>query len=222
MNTIIANTSSILINVYWGCLLLGFIWLVIQVVLADFGHDFGGGMHDIQLGDMHVGDVGVDHDIASGADVHLPTGEIHLSPVSPMIISGFITTFGATGAILHAATKLNPGINVLISLCSGFIGGFFLWVLLSRLIHAVSGTSEARISELIGIEAEVITPIKGSAVGEIAYVAGGSRYSSPARSIDNTAIDRNRIVRIIKIVGPTYFVREVKPEDIQENPSQNN
>jgi membrane-bound ClpP family serine protease len=132
-----------------------------------------------------------------------------------MIIAAFITTFGATGAVLLATTHLHRGLVVLISFGSGFVGGFIIWLILSKLIRAVSGTSEARVAELIGLDAEVITPIRSSAVGEIAYVAGGSRYSSPAKSIDNTSIDRNRIVKIVRIVGPTYFVREIKEEELK-------
>lgn len=201
---IAANSESVLTNVYWVCLLLGFIWLAIQVFLADFSHDFGGGVSDISAGDMHFG-IG-DH--AAGPDVHLPTGEITLSPVSPMIIAGFITVFGATGVVLHAVTDLGTGVIVLIAFASGFVGGFILWFLLSKIIRAVSGTSEARVAELIGTEAEVITPIRASGVGEIAYVVGGTRYTAPARSIDNNPIERNKIVRIVKIVGTTYFVKE--------------
>jgi len=223
MCILLASSSSVLTNVFWICLLLGFVWLTIQLFISGFGHDFGSStfdMHvgDLHAGDLHAGDVGVDHGGHAGADTHAPGGEA-LSPVSPMVIAGFITTFGATGAILQVVTKLDTSIIVLISLASGFVGGYIVWFLLSKLIRAVSGTSEARVAELIGIDAEVITPIKSSAVGEIAYIAGGSRYTSPARSIDNTAIDRNKIVKIVRIVGPTYFVREIKHEETQEKQS---
>jgi membrane-bound ClpP family serine protease len=198
-----------MITVYWTCLLLGFIWLAIQMLLADFGGDFG--HFDVDPSGM---DVNVDGMHVDSVDVH-GMGEIQLSPVSPMIISGFVTIFGAAGVIV---TNMEPTMhltfNVLIAIGVALVGAAFLWVVLRAIIRAVSGSSEAKVQDLIGYEAEVITPIRGAGVGEIAFVYNGSRYNSPARDIHNTDIERNSIVKIVKIVGPTYFVRALTADEM--------
>ena len=199
--------SNILINVYWICMLIGFIWLVIQVVLADFGHDFSG--FDVDPGgiDVDIDGVHLDH-----VDVH-GMGEVQLSPVSPMVISGFVTFFGVAGVVMNRVGM--AGLHVpFLAVLIGLVGGAIIWLLLSWIIRVVSGTSEARIGELIGHEAEVITPIRGTGFGEIAYVTQGSRYNARAASLDKKDIDRASIVKIVKIVGTTYYVKEMTDEEI--------
>lgn len=201
-----------LITIYWTCMLLGFIWLVVQLLLADFGSDFG----DVDL-DPGALDIDIDGVHLDSSEV-LGAGEIQLSPVSPMIISGFVTIFGAAGIITEQMVNEKfPTIGIaLIAVIIGFIGAAILWVSLSAIIRAVSGSSESRIADLIGHEAEVITPIRGANVGEIAYINRGSRYTAPARCLDKTDVERNSIVKIVKIVGTTYFVKEVSDEDLSE------
>lgn len=201
------------ITIYWTCLLLGFIWLVVQLLLADFGHDFD---VDVSPGAM---DVDIDGVHLDSAEV-LGSGEIHLSPVSPMVISGFIIMFGAAGIITLQSTGEDfPKMLVaVIAVAAGFVAAIILWFLLSLIIRAVSGSSESRIADLIGHEAEVITPIRGANMGEIAYISRGSRYTSPARCLEKTDIERNSIVKIVKIVGTTYFVKEISNEDLHKEP----
>jgi membrane-bound ClpP family serine protease len=199
-----------MITVYWTCLLLGFIWLAIQMLLADFGGDFG--HFDATAGGM---DAGVDGLHAGSVDMH-GMGEVQLSPVSPMIISGFITILGAAGVIItNMEPKMHPAFNVLLAVGIGLVGAAFLWFVLRAIIRAVTGSSEAKVQDLIGYEAEVITPIRGAGVGEIAYVYNGSRYNSPARGLTNADIERNSIVKIVKIVGPTYFVRPLTADEMK-------
>lgn len=197
--------ENIMINVYWVCMLLGFVWLAIQVFLADFGGDFGD--LDIDPGGIDVDVDGVDF---NPADVY-GMGEIQLSPVSPMIIAGFITIFGVAGVVMNNSGMTGARVPIF-SIAVGFAGAALLWYVLRAIIRAVSGTSEARIDEIIGIEAEVITPIRGSGFGEIAYVSQGSRYNARAASLDKNDIDRAEIVKIVKIIGTTYFVRPVSDD----------
>jgi membrane-bound ClpP family serine protease len=201
--------SHIMINVFWICMLLGFIWLVVMAFLSDFGHDFG---HvDVDPGGV---DVNLDGAHFDHADVY-GAGEVQLSPVSPMVLSAFITIFGASGVIMNNLKM--TGIKVpLIALGIGILGGMLVWFVLRAIIRAVSGSSEARVAQLIGQEAEVITPIRGSGFGEIAYVAGGSRYNSRAASMDKSDIERSKIVKIVRIVGTTYYVQELTEEELKK------
>ena len=80
---------------------------------------------------------------------------------------------------------------------------WFFW----RLFRSTQESSEARVLDIIGLDAEVITAIPIDGFGEIAYVARGSRYNSTARSIDNKEIPRNATVSIKRVVGNTCYVK---------------
>jgi membrane protein implicated in regulation of membrane protease activity len=81
-----------------------------------------------------------------------------------------------------------------------------LLVFLRKLFRATQGSSESRISDVIGIEAEVITPIPENGVGEIAYVQKGARYSAPAREQTGVAIANGRPVKIVRVAGSQFYV----------------
>jgi membrane protein implicated in regulation of membrane protease activity len=63
--------------------------------------------------------------------------------------------------------------------------------------------------QLLGQEANVISPIPSDGVGEIAYVQGGSRYSAPARTENGVAIPAGRPVKITRIVGTQFYVEPI-------------
>lgn len=222
---------------YLVCFLLGLTYAVIAALMSGllgFGHGaeggieggVEGGVEGGMDGGIHVGDVGdgsFDHDFsAGGAEGHgggFATGEggteVALSPWSPMTIAVFITCFGGVGVIL---TKM--GLPIWFSLppaaISGFIvaGGVFLFLV--KVFLAVQGSSEASVASVVGAEAEVVTPIPGEGVGEIAYVARGSRYTAPARSESGSPIARYATVRIVKVVGSTFHVRKVAEEELRD------
>jgi hypothetical protein len=53
---------------------------------------------------------------------------------------------------------------------------------------------------------QVITAIPENGAGEIAYVQKGTRYSAPARVESGGSIANGRAVKIIRIVGPQFYV----------------
>jgi membrane protein implicated in regulation of membrane protease activity len=217
---------------YLVCFLVGLAYAVIAGLLSGllgFGHGAEGGVEggmDSGIdGGIHAGDMGdasFDHDFsAGGAEGHgggfasgESGGEVALSPWSPMTIAAFVTCFGGVGVIL---TKM--GLPIWFSLppaaVSGFIvaGGVFLFLV--KVFLAVQGSSEASVAGLAGCEAEVITPIPAEGLGEIAYVARGSRFTGPARSESGQPISRHAVVRVVKVVGSTFHVRKVVDEELR-------
>jgi membrane protein implicated in regulation of membrane protease activity len=187
--------------VYIGCFVLGFAYAVISTVL-------GGGL----LGDA---DVSLDsaHDVAGHVDTQpdASSGTIHFSPLSPVVIAMFVTAFGAAGMVCLKVFMLSAVASLPIAVIIG-IGTaaitFYIFVLLFR---KTQGSSESQISKMVGCEAEVITPIPSEGMGEIAYTSKGSRYTAPARSVQQKEIKAHAIVRIDKIVGNTFFVKPSEP-----------
>jgi membrane protein implicated in regulation of membrane protease activity len=129
------------------------------------------------------------------------------SPLSPTTIAAFVTSFGACGMIFSQfdATR-SAWVSAPLSLFGGLaIATGFVWTL-NKIFRATQGSSEGRILDLEGASATVITPIAAGAVGEIAYVQKGSRYSAPARAEGNATFANGATVKITRIVGTQFYV----------------
>ena len=204
-----------LITVFWLLFLVGLIFAVVSALFAGFGTEMGGHDYDLSSGhDFHLGtgDInapGTDLDNIGGFHGH---GEIALSPVSPITIATFIGCFGGGGIITHYIYP-NPAITIIVALVVGFLGAFGVYYMVGRIAGIIQGSSEAKVGELIGEIAEVITPVQGDKMGEISYVFKGSRYNGPARSVDGCDIKKNRPVKIWRIIGTTFYVKEISPEE---------
>lgn len=187
--------------VYLVAFLLG---LGFAVVSGLFSGVFSGGSEmagnvDVTGGHIEVGH----HDVAAGDSVGL-------SPVSPVTIAMFITTFGGTGLILKKWAALPMILHLPISAVSGLVvAGATFWVF-AKILRATQASSHATVNEAVGIEAEIITAIPAEGVGEIAYTVKESRMSAPARTVDGKELPARSVVKIAKIVGGTFFVEKVR------------
>ena len=93
--------------------------------------------------------------------------------LSPITIASFVTAFGAFGLIalglFNASTRASLAWaavgGLIVAVIAHFAFGYFL--------IAPQGSSEVRLRDIVGSEAEVITPIPADSVGEIAFVAQG-------------------------------------------------
>ena len=204
-----------IVTVYWMLFLSGLLFSIIMALFAGFGTEMSG--HDFDFSadhDFTVGGVDID---PSGADLDTTggfhgSGEIALSPVSPITIGAFIGCFGGGGLIVYTLTE-SIVISLLAASIIGFLGAFGLYYVVGRIAHAIQGSSEARVGELIGEIAEVTTPIHGESMGEVSYVFKGSRYSGPARSVDGRDINKNMPVKIWRVIGSTFYVKQINPEE---------
>jgi len=180
--------------VYIACLTLG---LVFTIITAVMGHFFGG--HDV-----HGGDVGTGGHAEAGYD---HTGIPGISFFSPTVLACFVTAFGATGIILTKieATK-SLWISAPISAVAGLLMATVTFFLFNYMFKRTTSSSEAKVAQLIGRVASIITPIPANGVGEIAYVQGGARYTAPARAEGGIPVPAGKPVRITRIAGTEYFV----------------
>jgi hypothetical protein len=186
-----------------------------MALFAGFGTEMGGhdfdfsADHDFGVGGVDVDPTGADLDTIGGFH---GSGEIALSPVSPITIGSFIGSFGAGGIVAHAITH-NMTIAIIAAVIVGFLGASGIYYLVGRIAASIQGSSEAKVGELIGEFAEVITPIHGETMGEVSYVFKGSRYNAPARSVDGRDISKSKPVKIWRVIGSTFYVKEVSPEE---------
>ena len=178
--------------VYLGCLLVG---LFFAILSAFFGHLLGGG-HDAHVGTGGHAEAGYDH-----------SGMPGMSMFSPTTICSFITAFGGFGLIFtRIPATQSIWINVPLAILGGLIvAGSVMWVF-GAIFHHTQGSSEARMGEMVGRTATVITPIPLSGVGEIAYVQGGSRYTAPAREERGKSVATGQTVKIVRIAESQVYV----------------
>jgi membrane protein implicated in regulation of membrane protease activity len=181
--------------IYAVCLVVGLTFTVISVLA---GHFFGG--HD-----AHV--AGSGGHAEAGADTSDMPG---MSIFSPTIMAAFVTAFGGFGLIFtqFRATS-SPIISAPLSIAGGLAVAGVLLAFFRAVFSRTQSSSESRVAQLIGAEANVITPIPENGVGEIAYVVGGTRYSAPARAENNAPVSNGRTVKITRIVGTQFYVQTI-------------
>ncbi len=129
------------------------------------------------------------------------------SPLSPMSFMGTLSGFGAGGLL-----STYFGLEGLLSIGPALLGGAamagLLWLVVGKLFYSLQGSSEAHVEEMLGLEADVITPVEHDMSGEIAYILGGTRYTAPARLVGPGRVPQHGKVSIRRIQGNMVYVEE--------------
>ncbi len=180
--------------------------LFIGVIYAGFLLFFQG-IGDA-LGDLDF-DLDLDTDLADLDSLIDADGAAEATGVSMLAIASFVSSFGAFG--LFSVTMFDAGtiVSLIVALSGGLIFGiaaqaFFLYILSPTI------SSEVRQARLVGQVGEITTPIPANGVGQIAFIAEGSRMTYSARATDEgSLISRGTPVRIERIVGGVAYVSEI-------------
>ncbi|HZL71844.1 MAG TPA: hypothetical protein VFC86_05250 [Planctomycetota bacterium] len=179
--------------VYLVCFFVGFGFALISALLSGV---FSGGA------EAHVG---------AGHDVHATAGDsVHFPLLSPVTLSMFISSFGGAGYIYHRSLGLGTASHVALAAITATAIAFAVAWLLWKVFQVTQGSSEAIVADLVGVEAEVITAIPAEGLGEIAYNAKQARYNAPARTVDGKSLGPHTVVKIVRVLGGTYFVEKVR------------
>jgi membrane protein implicated in regulation of membrane protease activity len=196
-------TSFTTLNcVYFFMLLAGVIWTAIVLIggaiasvdLPDVDIDMPGGV-DVPNIDFHVDtDVSFDH------------GSVGVSPLSPITIASFVTSFGGLGLIGTQLLDISESASLFFAGAgaAAIAGGMFLFY--SRVLVAGQGSSAVQLRNVSGKKAEIITPIPKNGLGQIAFVTRGTRTTWSARSVDGEPVPRGAIVTIKTVTGNTAIV----------------
>jgi len=156
-----------------------------------------------------LGDLDLDFD--ADLDVDADAGDVgEATGISMLAIASFVSSFGAFGLISVTLFDAGTLASLFVALFGGLIVGiaaqlFFVYVLSPTI------SSEVRQANLIGMVAEVTTPIPVNGVGQIAFIAEGSRMTYSARSTEEPHIfTRGTPVRIERIVGGVAYVSPIQ------------
>jgi hypothetical protein len=181
---------------YFLTFFIGLVWAVFVLIT--------GGSHDVGSPDMDMGGLSLGH--VDSFD----TGSIDVSPISPITLSTFITTFGGIGIIARQMFHVTIPISLILATIGGFFLSGLMFLFYSKFLIGSQGSSEIQVQRLVGLVAEVITPISQTGVGEIAVVAHGGRVTYPARSSGGVAIRRGTLVVIDQMIGTQALVSPQK------------
>jgi hypothetical protein len=192
MENLLGNTAG-LDCAYFLSFAIGLVWAIFIVITGGLGADMD--LPDVDVPDFDIGDV-------DAFDV----GSVGVSPLSPITISTFITAFGAVGIIARHLFAMEGPISLVWSTAGGVLLAGVMFLFYSRFLIGSQGSSEVRISQLAGLNAEVIASIPESGVGEIAVIAQGARVTFPARATSGHAIKRGNLVIIDRMLGTQAFV----------------
>jgi hypothetical protein len=210
--------SSVGITIIYVCLVgVGIIYAILILVGSELHGIHIPGVH-IPGFDMHVDghtiDIGHGADITPsdpGASIDHPS--VKVPSLSPVTVASFVTAFGAFGLIGLGLFDSTPRGSLLWAAGGGFIIAVIAHFAFGYFLIAPQGSSEVRLNDILGSQAEVITPIPADSVGEIAFVAQGGRLTYTAKSANDTPISRGSIVVIDQVIGgiAIVHVQEQKP-----------
>lgn len=169
------------------------------VHVEGVGHHHAHGDHG-HHGEQNGGDSG-DGEDASGR-INL------LAYFNPTLLSGFLLGCGAAG-LMSRFLGVQPGA----SLPYAGIGGLVLWgsafFIVSQMFGKAQGTSHNRRSDVIGLRAQVTTPIEGQRPGMVSVTVGGTRQQIRAVTDDEGIIPVGAVVRIRRLDEHTALVMRI-------------
>lgn len=160
--------------IYIACLTFGLLYSVIALL-------FGGDHHGVDSHDS--GDTGVDG----------------VSPFKPIVIASFITFFGGFGIIGHYLFAQASLWILLASIALGFVGAAAIFYTIVVPLYKSQSNSMVSCDSLKSTTGDVITPIPSQGLGEISYVAGDVKYTSPAKSASEEEIPKGSRIVIVDI-----------------------
>jgi membrane protein implicated in regulation of membrane protease activity len=187
-----------------------------------------GGLSDIDMPDVDIdiGQIDLPGDVdIPGASVQIGGAEgagmldapdIEVSPLSPITIASFITTFGGIGVLSTTMFSVSAPMSLVWAVIGGLAVSALMYLFYSQFLIRSQGSSEVHATELIGLHAEVTVPIGEEAPGQVSYQAKSGRMLSTARSLDGQPIRRGQLVRIVRVVGRQVVVAPLSADDDSE------
>jgi membrane protein implicated in regulation of membrane protease activity len=184
-----------------------------------------GGLSDIDIPDVDIdipqidlpGDVDIPGAEISIGGSDIPAGgfdapDITVSPLSPITVATFITTFGGVGIITTQLFNVRPEMSLVYATVGGLGVAGIMYAFVSQFLVRSQGSTVVGRSELVGLQGEVTVPIGETTPGQVSYVTKSGRMKSMARSLDGSAIPRGEFVRIVRSIGPQVLVVRISPD----------
>ena len=176
-----------LMQIFWGCALIGTLVMVIQFILSLIG----------------MGDVDMDVDVSAGDGLDAATG-MDLFSIKNVII--FFVGFGWAGVSFREIIP-QDGLLILAALVCGcfFVASFML---IFKQMMKFEGNGAVRMEEAVGKKAEVYLriPAKRNGKGKVQVSLNGAAREYDAVTNDDELIPSGQTVDIIGSTGGALLV----------------
>ncbi|MHC4820483.1 MAG: NfeD family protein [Planctomycetota bacterium] len=201
---------STLEDIFLIMLLVGFLFMAVSAFMSGaFESEFGEGS---AFGDGDVGSMG--GELGDGgahgvAEVGWASHDLaSFSPLSPTVISAFITAAGGMGYLSLHSLGMGVGGASAIALVSGIVFAAIVFLLVAWMFKHTQGSSVGSVASLVGAEAEVIETIPSDGFGRIAFVLAAQRMTMTARTADAAEVPQGATVVIKEVTQQFYVVEE--------------
>jgi membrane protein implicated in regulation of membrane protease activity len=171
------------LEIYWGCFVVGALFAVITVIFGDFLGNIFDGLFDFLSLD-------------------------HLDFFHPMVIVGGITAFGGAGLVLTRHTSLEALPVAMLSLMTTVLLSFIVYFAYVRPMKGAESSTGFSVHDLVGKIGEVIVPIPARGYGEVFIKVGAGNTNQIAASSDGEDIPAGtRVVVAEARDGALYVFR---------------
>jgi len=193
--------------VYLFLLLAGVIWTALVLI--------GGAVSDVDLPNVDLdmptidlpGDIDIPHiNFHLDHDLSFDHGSVEISPLSPITIASFGASFGGLGLIATQLLQMSDPVSLIFATVGATCIAAGMFFFYSRVLVGGDGSSQVRLADISGKKAEVIIPIPPAGVGQVAFVARGTRSTWSARASDGETVPRGAIVTIRSVTGNTVII----------------
>jgi len=141
-----------------------------------------------------------DGDVAADGDFQFPL-------LSPSGLGALAGSLGAFGLIARFGLGLSDWPSLMVALPLALLFTYAATYAAWRVLVGSSTTSTIAAADLVGAEAEIVTPIPAGGVGEAAAFVRGQRYTAPAREVDGLDVPRGAVVSVVRLAGATLYVK---------------
>ncbi|WP_248929536.1 protease [Paenibacillus hamazuiensis] len=177
-----------MLDLYWGCLMVGVLIAVVTVIFGDILSNLLGGALDFLSGE-------------------------HLQKLQPMVLFGAVAVFGGAGILLEKYTGLHTGAVLVISILCAVVVSALTYMLYVRPMENSENSIGFSMKELVGGIAEVTVPIPAHGYGEVVVRVGGGLSNQIAASFDGVEIEAGAKVVTVEVKDHTLYVSRL---DIKE------
>ena len=192
--------------------LVGCAYIVFSALSGHAG-DAGGHAVDAHGHDGHVADTryGIDgHGHGSASASGTAPATFHFPFFSPLALATLFAAVGAYGLIALHGFGAGEGMSMAVAVPAAFATAYAVTYVGWRVVSGARGTSMIRLEQLVGVTAEVTTPIPVGGLGEVVAVVQGQRFAEAAREAEGRELARGSRVTVKAVVGGTLVVVVVK------------
>lgn len=173
-----------MLEFYWGCLIFGVLFAILSVLVGEVFSDMFDGIFEF---------LSID-----GPNY-----------IQPMVIVGFITSFGGAGVLLTEKLNWPQYFIILLALFIALLLAAIVYFSYVKPMNQAESSTGFSYQDLIGKIGEVTIPLPAKGYGEVILLIGGGNTNQIAASFDSEEIPAGEKVVVVSIEEETLMVSKL-------------